>query len=806
MSGKFNSTQSISLGKLLRSYENPSGVTGETASGKFNVQFYGEGIARISITREKDFEDFSYALIASPVSSAFKKEENEKELILKTTTLTLKITKDPVRFTFLTPEGTVINEDDHAFGTSWSGDQVTTYKKLQEGERFIGLGEKTGPLDRRGAGYVNWNTDNFGYGSGADPLYCSIPFYIGIHRNLAYGIFFDNSFKTFFNFGASNDRFSSFAADSGEMNYYFIHDTSVAGIIQQYTHLTGRMELPPLWSIGYQQCRYSYYPDKEVLSIADTFREKDIPADAIVFDIHYMEKYKIFTWNKRDFPDPKGLMQKLKAQGFNVVVICDPGIKVEERYEAYEDGVQKDVFIKYPDGTNYAGQVRPGWCVFPDFTKPAARAWWKDHFKEYVALGVQGFWNDMNEIATWGNMLPENIALDFEGNHSTMRRGRNIYALQMARSTYEGTKELMKNKRPFNLTRSGFSGIQRYAAVWTGDNVAYDEHMMLGIRIVNSMGLSGIAFAGYDVGGFVGNADSRLFARWISIGAFSPFFRGHSMINSRDSEPWSYGEEVEQISRNYIKFRYHILPYIYSLYYEARESGLPVQRSLAIDYTHDPKIYDGHYQHQYLFGPFILVAPVESNKEFVKVYFPQQDSLWYSVYNGVKHSGKTEEILECPLHRLPVFIKGGAILPMDPAKNHTGETTDQLIIHLYAGPQATSFEFYEDDGSSFDYQKGVFSKRKMEYLPAEKKFVLRKAEGTMNSPRKKTRLVFHGFDSTLKHVTINAAKNTVTPSVNSYFSGLEKYDPIKDPEPAPSENVLVTEFEYTANEIVIQWS
>jgi alpha-glucosidase len=804
MSGKFNSTRSISLGKLLRSQDHASGLTGETANEKFNVQLYGDGIVRITITKEKEFEDFSYAVIAKPLTPTFTKEENEKELILKTGKIILKITKEAVRFSFLTADGKIINEDDEAFGTSWSGDQVTTYKKLQEGERFIGLGEKTGPLDRRGAGYVNWNTDNFGYGSGADPLYCSIPFYIGIHHNLAYGVFLDNSYKTFFNFGASNDRFSSFAADVGEMNYYFMHDTSIAGIIQQYTHLTGRMELPPLWSIGYQQCRYSYYPDKEVLSLADTFREKDIPADAIVLDIHYMEKYKIFTWSKRDFPDPKSLLKKLKDQGFNIVIMCDPGIKVEEGYEAYEDGVKKDVFVKYPDGSNYTGQVWPGWCVFPDFTKPATRSWWKDHFKEYVSLGVEGFWNDMNEIATWGNMLPENIEMDFEGNKSSMRRGRNIFALQMARSTYEGTKALMKNKRPFNLTRSGFSGIQRYAAVWTGDNVAYDEHMMLGIRIVNSMGLSGIAFAGYDVGGFVGNADSKLFARWISIGAFSPFFRGHSMINSRDSEPWSYGEEVEQISRNYIKFRYQILPYIYSLFYEASETGMPIQRSLALDYTHDSKIYDGHFQHQYLFGPFILVAPAESNKEFIKVYFPEADG-WYSVYNGMKHEAHREEILECPLHRLPVFIKAGAIIPMQASRNHTGEISDQLIVHLYAGKSDTSFTFYEDDGASFDYQKGNFSKRTIDYLPGDKKLVFRSGEGTFSGTFKKLKLILHGFENTLRQVTVGGTKVTVAPAINSFFMGLEKYDPIKDPEPAPSENVLIAEFEYTASEIVVQW-
>jgi alpha-glucosidase len=516
-----------------------------------------------------------------------------------------------------------------------------------------------------------------------------------------------------------------------------------------------------------------------------------------------MEKYKIFTWSKKDFPDPKKLFEQLSELGFNVVVMCDPGIKVEEGYHTYEDGLKNDVFIKYPDGTNYTGQVWPGWCHFPDFTNPKTRDWWKNQFHDYVNIGVSGFWNDMNEIATWGNMLPENLEMDFEGNKSSMRRGRNLFGFQMARSTYEGTKALLQNKRPFNLTRSGFAGIQRYAAVWTGDNVAYDEHMMLGVRIVNSMGLSGIAFAGYDVGGFVGNADSKLFARWVSIGAFSPFFRGHSMINSRDSEPWSYGEEVEQISRNYIKFRYQLLPYLYSLFFESANSGLPIQRSLAIDFTHDSKIYDGQFQHEYLFGPSILVAPVESSKEFLKVYFPGDD-VWYSLYTGEKYLPKSEVIVECPLHKLPVFIRAGAIIPMQPVRSHTGEKSNQLILHVYDGNSDNSFLFYEDDGISYNYQKSRFASRVISFNASSKQIIIGKQSGEFSSSLHLVKLVLHGFDSKPLKIKVNGADRSIVPEINSFFAGLEKFDPINDPEPAPEEPVFVMDFDYQPEQIVIE--
>jgi alpha-glucosidase len=618
---------------------------------------------------------------------------------------------------------------------------------------------------------------------------------------LAYGIFFDNTYKSFFNFGASNNRFASFYADAGEMNYYFIHDKSIADILTHYTHLTGRTPMPPLWSIGYQQCRYSYYPDKEVLALAQTFREKDMPADAIVLDIHYMEQYKIFTWNSKDFPDPKGLLEKLKSLGFQVVVMCDPGIKVEQGYKTYDSGVKENVFIKYPDGTDYMGQVWPGWCHFPDFTKPETRAWWHKQFKEYVDLGVEGYWNDMNEIASWGNMIPENIEMDFDGGKATMRRGRNLYGMQMARSTYEGTKALMKGKRPFNLTRSGFSGVQRYSAVWTGDNVAYDEHMLLGVRMVSNMGLAGIAFAGYDTGGFVGDASTKLFARWISIAAFSPFFRGHSMINSRDSEPWSYGEEVEQISRNYIKFRYQLLPYVYSLFYEANQTGMPLQRSLAINYTHDHKIYDGQFYNQYLFGPSILVAPVESNKDFLKIYLPEGE--WYYLYNGKKYNGNTEIILECPVHKLPVFVKAGAIIPMQPVKSNTTEHHDTIILHIYNGHHSSSFTFYEDDGSTFQYEKGEFAKRLIEFQPGV--LQIHAQEGSYKSRESKLKIIFHGFDHSLHDIKANGQTHTLKREVNQFFKALEKFDPFYDPEPAPEENVHSVELKYSPDKLILNW-
>jgi alpha-glucosidase len=796
-----NGVTSKSLGNLISFSASDSTVTGVTTCGNFQVVIYSDSIVRITAA-PGDFQEFSYAVIAVPGKVPFTISDLHDQLVIELINFRIRISKHPVRFTFLTTDDRVINQDHH-FGISWIGDQVTTYKKLQDGERFIGMGEKTGPLDRRGHGYQNWNTDSYGFAINADPLYCTTPFYIGIHHGFTYGIFFDNSYKSFFNFGASNNQFASFYADAGDMNYYFIFDSSVATVIKQYTYLTGRTPLPPRWSVGYQQCRYSYYPDKEVINVARTFREKDIPADAIVLDIHHMDDYKIFTWNRMHFRNPALLIKELRELGFQVVVICDPGIKIEPGYKAYDEGLQRNVFLKYPDGTPYSGQVWPGWCHFPDFTDPAAREWWKEQFSVYTDLEIQGFWNDMNEIATWGNMVPENIEFEFEGRKGTMRSGRNLYGFQMARSTYEGTRALLRGKRPFNLTRAGFSGVQRYAAVWTGDNVAYDEHMILGSRMVSNMGLSGIAFAGYDVGGFVGESNARLFARWIAIGSFAPFFRGHTMINNRDSEPWSYGEEVEQIARNYIRFRYQLMPYLYALFYEASLTGMPIQRSLAIDYTHDPRIYDGRYHNEYLFGPFILVCPVESTRDLTRVYLPEGD--WYYLYDGSRHPGNAEITVDSPLSRLPVFIKGGAIIPMQPVMPNTSKQSDLLTIHLYYGTAGTEFIYYTDDGQTFDYLRNHFHKRNIRFDPLLKTLTLEPAEGNYPPPAKILRVALHGFPEFTEGVTFNGQPYRLQSESVHFFAALEKFDPFYDPAPGPDEIVRIVELDYSVDLLEMRW-
>ncbi len=795
-----------SLGKLISFEVSENNVLLKVDNALVLLSAYNQNTIRIRITNKENFgKDFSYAISASAKKNILKVKDEASELIITTSEVTLKITKSAVRFYFYNKAGELVNADDAAFGTSWIGDEVTTYKKMHDNEKYIGMGEKTGGLNRRGKAYTHWNTDKFGYGTDADPLYCSTPFYIGIKDKLPYGIFFDSSHKTTVSFGASNNRFMYFSTPEGEMDYYFIHYNNVADILKSYSLLTGTMDMPPLWSLGFQQCRYSYYPESEPLTAAQIFRQKDIPCDVIYLDIHYMDAYKVFTWHPSRFPNPKEMNKKLMDMGFNVVVILDPGIKTEDGYAAYEDGKQKDLFVKYPDGEIYEGQVWPGWSAFPDFTNEKARNWWGQNLKALTDSGIEGFWNDMNEPAAWGQHLPDLIEFEYEGDKATHKRARNIYGMQMARATYEGGKKLLKGKRPFVLTRAGYNGVQRYAAVWTGDNTSSDEHMMAGIRLVNSLGLTGIANAGYDIGGFAGECTANLFARWIAIGAFSPFFRSHAMVNSRDSEPWTYGEEVEDISRNFIKLRYKLMPYIYSTFYEAHTNGMPVARSLAIDYTHDEKIYSSAFQNQYLFGQSILVCPVESYKEYCKVYLPE--GKWYDFLTDKKYDGNSEHLVELHKETLPLYVKAGSIIPMQTDVPMLKQKPENVLhLHLYEGADCT-FELYEDDGETFAYENKKFFKRNLVHKSKTNQLIFEKSVGEFNSHYKTIRLFFHGFGAYKDSVKLNGVEQNIIQEHISFVEPLSDFDPYHKP---PKDRVVIMdintiEFDNSVDEMVVSW-
>ncbi len=800
--GHFNQ----SIGPVVSFEKNNHGVHIYTDKECARITVCSAHIIQVSIVKKScPASVVSYAVVNTPLTTDFQITNYDTKIELHTQALKLVIQKYPLRLAFFTLNDELINEDHHSFGTSWIGHEVTCYKAIHYNEKYIGLGEKNGHLNRSGKCFTNWNTDKFAYGVDDDPIYLSIPFYIGINGQHPYGIFFDNTYKSTFNFGASNNRFMYFQADDGEMNYYFIHHPKVADIITSYTSLTGRIDLPPLWSLGFQQCRYSYYPDNTVLHIARTFREKKIPADVIYLDIHYMDAYKVFTWHPEYFPQPEMLSQALNEYDFNLAVIVDPGIKCEKGYHAYDEALNKDYFVKYPDGEPYNGQVWPGWSCFPDFTNEEVRIWWGQKLASLTEKGVSGFWNDMNEPAAWGQHLPDLIEFNYEGEGATHKRARNIYGLQMTRSTYSGAKKLMHGKRPFVLSRAGFSGSQRYGAIWTGDNISSDEHLMAGIRLVNSMGISGIPFAGYDVGGFAEEAQPELFARWMMLGAFSPFFRAHSMINTRSAEPWSFGEEVEEISRNYISLRYRLMPYIYSTFYEATQNGLPVSRSLAIDYSFDENIYKTQFEHQYLFGKNLLVIPSESNQRYTKVYLPQ--GKWYNLYSDELLEGSREMLIEVPKEILPLYVKAGAIIPEQSLTQSLKQKPNHILtLHVWANHDG-EFVYYEDDGNTYQFEQGLYCKRLIQNNSSEGKIIIHKQEGNYISHFKKLKILFHGFSELKDQIWFNGNPLKLKSEQVIYINPISDFDPFATLPKSfyPPLQVMAVELDNSSENITLHW-
>jgi alpha-glucosidase len=644
----------------------------------------------------------------------FEFSEKPNFLEISTEDLVLRVVKDPCRLEFYTHDGWLINRDDFAKGMGWDGEQVRCWKEMPEGEHYFGFGEKAGPLDKRDQALTMWNTDDIYHSTPTDPLYESFPFFLALRDGKSYGIFFDNTYRSSFDMGKESADYYSFGASGGSLDYYFIYGPEPKRVISLYTELTGRMPLPPLWSLGYHQCRWSYYPESRVRQIAEEFRKRKIPCDVIWLDLDYTNEFRAFTWDKNRFPNPKKLISDLHKQGFRIMVSNFPGIKVDKGYHVCDQGVAGNHFVRLPDGKLFIGPQWPPECHFPDFAKSSTREWWGNLYKDYLDVGVDGIWADMAEpsLAGMKRTLPLDAVHEIDGEVTDHREFHNVYGLEMARAIYEGLLRLRPNTRPFILSRAAFSGIQRYAAVWTGDNESSWEHLRLSIPMCLNIGISGEPFVGVDIGGFRRSPSPELYARWIQLGVFYPFCRTHTMIGTPDQEPWSFGSEVEKISRKYIELRYQLLPYIYNCFYQAHKTGVPIMRAMFIEFPKDPVVLsgtpDGYVsERQFMFGDWLLIAPaVYDNNKTCVVYLPEGE--WFNFWTNEKHEGAFPVMVNTPLDFCPIFVRGGAIIPMrDVVQYSDQKPLDPLILSVY--PSGTSrVEYYEDDGVSLNYTKGEF--------------------------------------------------------------------------------------------------
>ncbi|MEO8887626.1 MAG: glycoside hydrolase family 31 protein [Mucilaginibacter sp.] len=684
-------------------------------------------------------EEFSYAVPKIVTKNvAFTLFEDDNEFRISTSAVSCHIRKQDFFISFSDNENNITSAD--AVPMHWEenikfgGYYVFCTKECHPEESFFGLGDKPTELNLRGKRLKNWNTDAYSFAWNQDPLYRSIPFYISLNDDIAHGIFFDNTFKSHFDFGGEDKTKTSFWADGGELQYYYIHGPHMMDVVKSYHLLTGTHPMPPLWALGYHQCRWSYYPEAKVRKIATGFRENQIPCDGIYLDIDYMDGYRCFTWNKKYFPDPKKMISELAADGFKTVVIIDPGIRVDDNYWVFKEGKENRHFCRRSDDYFMEGHVWPGRCQFPDFTNPDVREWWGGLFEGLVEAGVAGVWNDMNEPAVFGaGTFPDDVRHQYDGQRGSHRKAHNVYGMQMVRSTYEGLRKLMKNKRPFTITRAGYSGVQRYASAWTGDNVASWEHLKLGNIQCQRMSVSGIPFVGTDIGGFSGEPDGELFTRWIQMGTFSPFMRAHSAGDTKEREPWSFGEPFTSINRKFIELRYRLLPYMYSAFWEHHRYGFPILRPVVMQ---EQEVLSNHFrQDEFTYGDKILICPVlEPGQKSRKVYLPKGN--WYNFWTyEVVAGGKETEVLT-PLETMPIFVKAGSIIPEYPVMQYVGEKEiEEVILNVYYSDYEANSFLFEDYGETFAYEQDIYLEKKFAVSGTKTSFVINQSMEGLYNPR-----------------------------------------------------------------------
>lgn len=742
------------------------------------LQVLAPDLVRVKMTLGKIAgTDYSWAVIKSDWPAVDVKFSGDKQTkIIKTSALEARIQLSPFQISFYDPSGRLLSSDAREMG--WDGERVRSWKSMPADEHYFGLGEKAGPLDKRGHAYVMWNTDPAGYDALTDPMYQTIPFFLGIRDGRAYGIFFDNTYRSTFDMGAESADSYSFGADGGNMDYYFFAGPDPKQIISRYTELVGRAPLPPLWTLGYLQSSAYYTPESTVRFVADNFRRRHIPCDAIFLDTIHMDGDRIFTWDKKAFPDPPKMIADLRKDGFRMFAIIDPGVKAEKGYWVYDQGLAGNYFLKRKNGELYIGEIWPGKSAFPDFTSEKTRQWWGSLFDGFTKDGLSGFLTDMDEptvdalpmdVGWRPAFFPPDVIHDDHGQHTPDAKNHNVYGLLMTEATREGLLRLRPNERPFVITRATYAGGQRYAAQWTGDNVGTWEDLRTSLRTVMTAGISGLPFFGSDVGGFIGYPSPELYTRWLEAGVFHPLFITHSGNENHTLDPWSFGGKLEAINRRTLELRYRLLPYLYNAFYQSTQTGLPIMRALVLDFPGDRAVMDltpDSLTNEFLFGNDLLVAPVVNDGEIERsVYLPADT--WYDFWSGKRYTGPATITVDAPLGFIPMFARAGGVIPTRQLVEHTDQAPiDPLTFEIYPAAKSTR-QYYEDDGNTLDYQKGNYllqnvqlqdegaqvqiniSAREGSYVPAARSLVL-KIHGLNKPPQTVAldgRTLPVGFDS-----------------------------------------------------------
>lgn len=771
----------------------PNGVEVRTGTQLLRVVALSDSVLRVRVAADGKLpEDASWAVL--PASRTASGTVTPEEHGFATHDLRVRVADD-LQLTVSDLAGNLIAQD--AAPVRWEGERFRTFKRKPQDAHYFGLGDKPGPLDRLGQSYVMWNTDSFGWQESTDPIYKSIPFFIEYRAGKALGVLFDNTWRSFFDFGHELADQYSFGSVGGALDYYLIYGPEPKQVVKGYAWLTGTSPLAPLWSLGFQQSRYSYETRERLVDVAHKLRENRIPADALYLDIDYQLKNRPFTVDPKAFPDFASTIKKLEVDKFHLVLITDLHIAnlPNQGYAPFDSGMAGDHFVKNPDGSVYVGPVWPGPAVFPDFTRATTRDWWGTLYKEFSALGVSGFWNDMNEPAVFRyptKTMPDDVQHRIDEPGFARRTAshleiHNVFGMENSRATYDGLLALHPDERPFVLTRASYAGGQRYAATWTGDNDSSWNHLRQTTPQLLNLGLSGFAMAGADVGGFAGSPSPELLTRWLELAAFQPIDRDHAAKGTRDHEPWVDGAEQLALRRRAIEERYKLLPYIYTVAEENSRTGLPIVRPLFLEFPHAAE--DGHpldldAPGEFFLGPDLLVAASPTPDQVAPYELHLPPGLWYDYWTGARqaselhrqgqdHEKRDDLVAARPVtlnpaaDPLPVYVRAGSILPMAQLVQSTDQLLEKPItLRLYANVPGESCQgdLYLDDGHSLAYKRGDYERVHFSCRLSESgklTFTVGAAEGNYRPRSNSYRLEIHGWKPKLHEARLGTNKLTV---------------------------------------------
>lgn len=694
--------------RVFKNYEiNHNNIDIYFSNMKITLTMFENDIVKVFIGDKYEESISTNGVVDNLEKGEFIVEEDSNFVIIKGTKVLTFVDKNTTEISFKDLDGNIINED---FQPSFKDEKGNVYiSKVNDCLAYYGLGEKGGDLNKKGCYTENFNTDDPETDDDSITYYKTIPFYVALKEEATYGIFFDNSFRSYFDMGKEMGDRIFFGAIGGQIQYYFIPGENIKEVVKNYTALTGRMEMPPLWSLGYQQCRFSYFSQEEVRELVKTFEEKDIPLDVVYLDIDYMDGFRVMTFKTPNFDYAAGLISDLKEKGIRTITIIDPGVKVDEEYDVFKRGKEGNHFTKKLDGEIFIGAVWPGDSAFPDFSNKDCREWWKSELKKFISEhGMDGIWNDMNEPCVFNNdhkTMLETCLHNSDNGVIEHKEFHNRYGFEMSRCSKEAQEELHPNERGFSMTRATYAGGQRYSSVWTGDNMSLWSQMRMSISMNANLGISGFSFVGNDVSGFGLDSSEELFIRWIEMGTFIPIFRNHSNMYTRRQEPWAFGPRAEKIAKKSIELRYELLPYIYDLYYISHKEGLPIFRPMIMEYEKDMNLLN--MREQFMLGENMIVAPVLYEGERSKtVYLPK--GIWFNYFTMEKLQGGKWYKLPCELDEILVFVKEGAIIPTYNKKFRNVKERPKNILLKVFGENAKGFH-YNDDGHTMEYLEGKYT-------------------------------------------------------------------------------------------------